>query len=90
MGTATGIIVFAAGAIMRFAVTATSTDFNVHSVGVILMIVGAVAFVVSLFFWSTWAGFGARGRGGVTTRDRTVVQQDGMGGAVATRDRQVI
>ena len=56
---------------MRFAVTVTSTHFNVHTIGVILMIVGAVAFVVSLIFWSSWGGFGGY------RRQRTVTQSDG-------------
>jgi hypothetical protein len=58
MGVTASLVIFAAGAIMRFAVTATSPDFNVHTVGDILMIVGAVGFVISLIAWSTWGGFG--------------------------------
>jgi hypothetical protein len=80
MGISTSIIVFAIGAIMRFAVTATATGFNVHTVGDILMIVGAVGLVISLIFWSSWGGFGGRGRG------RTMVTQQEYGtGAVAPR-----
>ena len=69
MGVTTGLVVFAIGAILRYAVTATSPDFNVHTVGVILMIVGAVGFVLSLFFWTSWGGFGGY------RRRRTIVQQ---------------
>ena len=72
MGIGTSIVVFAAGAIMRFAVTVTSTSFNIRTVGVILMIVGAVGFVLSLVFWSSWGGVGGY------RRDRTVVGADGM------------
>jgi len=50
--------VFAVGAILKFATTVHSTDFNIQTVGVILMIVGAVGFVISLFFWASWGGFG--------------------------------
>ena len=50
MGLGTSIVVFAIGAIMRFAVTVSTTGFNVHTVGVILMIVGAVGFLLSLAF----------------------------------------
>jgi len=39
--------------------------------GVILMIVGAVAFVLSLIFWSSWGGFGT------LRREHTVVSSDG-------------
>lgn len=70
MGISTSIIVFAVGAILRFAVTATATGFNVHTVGDILMIVGAVGFVISLVFWTSWGGFGGgRGRTVVTRQD---------------------
>jgi hypothetical protein len=58
VGVATSIVVFAIGAILRFATTVHSTNFNIHTVGVILMIVGAVGFVVSLIFWSSWGGWG--------------------------------
>ena len=49
-GTIISIVVFAVGAILDFAVTASTTQhgFNIKTVGVILMIVGAVGFVASL------------------------------------------
>jgi hypothetical protein len=50
----------AAGAILRFAVNVKSTGFNIHAVGVILMIAGVALVVISLMFWSTWGGFGRR------------------------------
>jgi hypothetical protein len=62
VGLSTSLVVFAIGAILRFAVTVRSTSVSVHTVGVILMIVGAVGFVVSLLFWSSWGGFGGRRR----------------------------
>lgn len=70
MGVATGIAIFAIGAILDFATNVSSSSFNIHTIGIILMIVGAVGFVVSLVFWSSWGGFG----GGVSRR-RTVYQQ---------------
>jgi len=69
MGVAASIIVFAVGAILDFAVKTTSSSVNIHTVGVILMIVGAVGFVVSLFFWASWGGFGS------WHRQRTVIQR---------------
>lgn len=69
MGVATSIVIFAIGAILRFATTVSSSSFNIHTVGVILMIVGAVGFVVSLLFWASWGGFGG------SSRRRTVYQQ---------------
>lgn len=69
MGVATSIVVFAIGAILKFATTVHSNDFNIQTIGVILMIVGAVGFVVSLIFWSSWGGLGG------WRRSRTVYRQ---------------
>ena len=70
MGVATSIVIFAIGAILEFATNVTSSSFNIHTIGIILMIVGVVGFLVSLAFWSSWGGFG----GGMSRR-RTVYQQ---------------
>lgn len=58
MGIGTSIFLFAIGAILRFAVDVQTEGFNLHTIGVILMIVGAVGALFSLMFWSTWGGFG--------------------------------
>jgi len=78
VGVGTSIVVFAIGAIMRFAVSARTTNFSIHTIGVILMIVGAVGFVISLLFWSSWGGFGGgRRRRSVYHRpDGTVVEEE--------------
>jgi hypothetical protein len=60
MGITVSLLVAAAGAVLIWAVTATVSGLNVNTVGVILLIVGVIGFVVSLFFWSSWGGFGAR------------------------------
>ena len=60
MGVGTSIVLIAAGAILRFAVSVTTTGFNLHSIGLILMIGGALSLVLSIMFWSTWGGFGYR------------------------------
>lgn len=75
MGVATSIVLFAIGAILRFATTVHSSDFNIQTIGVILMIVGVVGFIVSLLFWASWGGFG----GGSRSRARRTVyrQPDG-------------
>jgi len=75
----TSIVVFAVGAILRFAVSVTTTGFNIHTIGVILMIVGAVGFLLSIAFWSSWGGFGG-GAGGGGSRRR--VTTSGPGGTV--------
>jgi hypothetical protein len=59
----------AAGAIMVWAVNATVSGISIHTVGVILLVVGAVGLVLSIFFWSSWGGFGrasARHEGSTT------------------------
>jgi hypothetical protein len=61
VGVATSIVVFAIGAILKFATTVHTTNFNIQTIGVILMIVGAVGFFVSLIFWASWGGFGSYG-----------------------------
>ncbi len=61
MGITISILFIAAGAIMRWAVTVSSTDgFNIHTAGLILFIIGIVGAVVSLAFWSSWGGIGTR------------------------------
>jgi hypothetical protein len=75
MGIGTGIFLVAVGAILRYAVTIHTTGVDLHTVGDILMIVGIIGVVASLFFWSSWGGFNARRRGTVVER-RTVVERD--------------
>ena len=48
MGLGTSLLLIAVGAILRFAVSVSTHGINVHTVGVILMIVGAVGFVIAL------------------------------------------
>jgi membrane-bound ClpP family serine protease len=43
-----GIVLVVVGAIMRFAVSAKTSGFNIHKAGVILLLVGVGVFVVSL------------------------------------------
>ena len=45
-----GIFLVALGAILRYAVTAEVAGIDIGTVGVILMIAGAVLFLLSLFF----------------------------------------
>ena len=80
MGTAMSIVMIAVGAVLRFAVSVTTTGFNLHSIGLILIILGAVSLVISIVFWSSWGGFGG-GAGGGYRRQRRVTQ-DGAGGYV--------
>jgi amino acid transporter len=71
MGIGVSLILIAAGAILAFAVHASPSTFNVHTIGAILLVVGAIGLVASMVFWSN-RGFG---------RDRethtTVVERSG-------------
>jgi hypothetical protein len=48
MGLGTSLFLIAVGAVLRFAVSVSTHGVNVHTIGVILMIVGAVGFCISL------------------------------------------
>jgi hypothetical protein len=70
---------FAAGAVMYWAVTAQGHGFRLSTVGVILMVVGAVGFVASAVI------FGVSRRPVATghhTLDRQVVNSNGASSAV--------
>jgi hypothetical protein len=68
MGIGVSLILIAAGAILTWAVDATVSGLNIHTVGVILMVVGLVGLVLSLVFWSSWGGpTGIGGRRRTTT-----------------------
>jgi membrane protein implicated in regulation of membrane protease activity len=52
MGIGAGIFLLALGAILAFAVSATVSGINISTVGVILMIVGALGIVLDLVIWA--------------------------------------
>ncbi len=74
MGIGTSLFLIAVGAILDFAVSVNTQGFNLHTIGVILMVVGAIGAVLSLIFWSSWGGFHGN-------RD-TVVVDDGVRGRI--------
>ncbi|HET8977704.1 MAG TPA: DUF6458 family protein [Solirubrobacteraceae bacterium] len=55
MGLGTSIFLIALGAILRFAVTVSTSGFNIHTVGVILMIVGVVGLVITGLWLAVWS-----------------------------------
>ena len=69
MGMGVSILLIAVGAILAWAVHVSTSGFNLHTIGYILLIVGAIGALLSLIFWSSWGGVG----GG---RRRTVVEDD--------------
>jgi hypothetical protein len=58
MGLGVGILLAAVGAVLAFAVSATVSGVNIHAIGWILLIVGIVGILLSMIFWSSWAGPG--------------------------------
>jgi hypothetical protein len=58
MGLGVSLILIAVGAVLTWAVNVSTSGFNVNTVGVILLIVGVVGAILSMIFWSTWAGPG--------------------------------
>ena len=60
MGMAVSLFLIAVGAILTWAVTATTNGLDVNTVGVILMIVGAIGLLMSMLFWSSFAPFGGQ------------------------------
>jgi predicted membrane channel-forming protein YqfA (hemolysin III family) len=55
------IFLLVVGAILTFAVDVTTSGFSINTVGIILMIAGALGLVLSLLFWSSFAPY-RRGR----------------------------
>ena len=68
MGIGVSLILIAVGAILAFAVHVTSHGFNVHTVGIILLVVGVIGALLSIIFWSSWGGVGQRGQTTIVER----------------------
>jgi len=58
MGIGVSLILIAVGAVLALAVNADVSGVDIHTVGWIVLIVGAVGLVLSMIFWSSWAGPG--------------------------------
>ena len=58
MGLGVSILLIAAGAILAWAVNASVSGVDIQTVGWILLVVGIVGAVLSMIFWSSWAGPG--------------------------------
>ena len=77
MGVVVSLLLIAAGAILTWAFSAEASGIDLNTVGVILMVVGAIGLVLSLVFWSSWGGFG--------THRKAV--ESGPGGTTVTEER---
>jgi len=70
MGIGVSLLLIAVGAVLAFAVHVTGHCFNIHTIGIILLVVGAIGALISIIFWSSWGGIG--GRETTVVRDRIV------------------
>jgi len=76
------LFLLAVGAILRFAVTTVSTHgVDLHMIGVILMVVGALGLVIWAIVWAPWA---QRRR---ASYQRTTLNDDGADGYRYTERR---
>jgi len=55
MGLGGSLILIAIGAILRWAISASTSGVNIHTVGLILLIVGGIGFVISLLWMAFYA-----------------------------------
>jgi hypothetical protein len=71
MGLGVSLLLIAAGAILAWAVDVQVSGVELNTVGVILLVVGIIGAVMSMIFWSSWAG------PGYFTRRRTTYVDEG-------------
>jgi len=72
MGLGVSLILIALGAILAFAVHVDNSNaFDLNTIGIILLIVGVIGALLSMIFWSSWAG------PGYFTRRRTTYVDEG-------------
>jgi hypothetical protein len=62
------LVLIAVGAVLAFAVNVSGNGFNIHTIGIILLVVGAIGALLSLVFWSSWGGIGG-------TRRETIIEE---------------
>jgi hypothetical protein len=74
MGVGVSLILIAAGAVLAWAVDVSTSGFNLNTVGYILLIVGIIGLLLSMIFWSSWAGPGYFTR--ADRPRRRVIQED--------------
>jgi small-conductance mechanosensitive channel len=66
------IFLLVVGAVLYFAVDVTTSGFSINTVGIILMVAGALGLVLSLLFWSSFSPYR---RGGTAVGGDTVVEE---------------
>ena len=66
------LFLVAIGAILKFAVSATTSGLDIQMVGLILMLVGLVGMALAMLFWVSWAPLGNRTRTTIRTVDENI------------------
>ena len=69
MGIGTSIFLIAVGAVLKFAVNTDVSGIEIATIGLILMIVGVIGLLISLFLLT-------QARDGAVTRRERVVERD--------------
>jgi len=82
MGIGVAVLLMAVGAILTFATHVTTSGFNIHTVGVILMIAGALGLIVTLTVF-------APRRRATTVQERTIGRDPLLSGRTITEERVV-
>jgi len=55
MGLGTSLFLIAVGAILRFAVHVSAHGIDLHTIGLILMVVGVIGLLITLLWMTVWA-----------------------------------
>ena len=58
MGFVVSLLIIALGAILTWGVNDTSKEINLDVIGLVLIGVGIVGFILTMFFWESWWGPG--------------------------------
>ena len=74
MALGTSLFLIAVGAILRYAVSDSLSGVDIPTIGLILMVVGIVGLLISLFMMTLWDR--DRRRGGVVEERRVVERRD--------------
>lgn len=94
MGIGVSIFLLALGAILAFAIEVHSDGIDLNTVGIILMVVGAIGLATSFLFWDRM-GFGRGASRRTVTRDYVddgvaVAPRAGVRERTVVRDDQVL
>ena len=72
MSLGASVFLLVIGAVLTFAVDVSASGFNINTVGIILMVAGALGVVLSLLFWSSFSPYR---RGDTVVGGDTVVEE---------------